>query len=302
MNIQLEPHALTPYFYPLITLNTSMCSQEESPNYNEYNLFCLQTRLRPVLEKLGLAHASINYVPVQRGPRFYIGVMLSDAGLRISLTQHQKNELDNKIRYITTINVTSCLLFSSSTQIWVGNKYIPNLWILSILHYLPVDSTLNPYVNEMDLYVDLSKFADYNQRYELLYKQIIIQLQWYYQAGAVVCNANFAEQWGLVAQILVGLKKIRDQGDALEDDLIGELTDDIGVYVPKWQDIRFAPDRVTFLTDRMAGQKIYPLNLLVEWKEDDLNDYQHIVVDGNIVLVGDYSLNQLKQLVERLSK
>lgn len=257
MNIQPEPHVLTPYFYPQVNVSATGCTDEEEPNYDEYHLFCLKTRLRPFLEKYILPQFSIEFVPTQRGQRFYIGIRLTDAGQRATLSASQQRRLEEKVEQIVTSNRTYCLLYSADADLYLDQtfcrKKIPAVWILSVLPYLPIDPQTNPYVDETHLFVDLTIYPDYDLRYEQMYNQIVKALRDYYRQGAVVCNATFADDWDLYPYILLGLSSIQNEGELLEDEAIAELTDSNGLYLPSWEDVRFAPDRVAFLLTRMAG-------------------------------------------------
>ena len=265
MNIQPEPHVLTPYFYPQVNIGATGCAEEEEPNYDEYNLFCLRTRLRPFLERHISPHLSIEFVPTQRGQRFYIGVRLTDAGQRAELSSSQQRRLEEKVEEIVTLNRMYCLLYSADADLYLDRtfcrKKISAIWILSVLPYLPIDPVANPYVDDTHLFVDLTIYPDYNLRYEQMYSQIERTLRDYYRQGAVVCNATFADEWQLYPYILLGLSSIQNEGELLEDEAIAELTDSNGLYLPSWDDVRFAPDRVEFLFARMAGDSIIRIQI-----------------------------------------
>lgn len=260
MNIQPEPHVLTPYFYPQVNVSATGCTDEEDPNYDEYHLFCLRTRLRPFLERYISPQLTIEFVPTQRGQRFYIGVRLTDAGQRAEISASQQRRLEEKVEEIVTSNRTYCLLYSADADLYLDRTYcrkkIPAIWILSVLPYLPIDPETNPYVDDTHLFVDLTIYPDYDLRYEQMYNQIEKTLRDYYRQGAIVCNASFADDWGLYPYILLGLSSIQNEGELLEDEAIAELTDSNGLYLPTWEDVRFAPDRVEFLIARMAGDPI----------------------------------------------
>lgn len=265
MNVQLEPHVLTPYFYPRINVSATSCTEEEEPNYDEYQLFCLKTRLRPFLEKYNLGHLSIEFVPVQRGNKFYIGIRLTDAGQSVELQPSDQRRLEEKVNEITTVNRTYCLLYSADTELYLDRTYcrkrIPSVWILSVLPYLPIDPVVNPYVDETYLYVDLSIYPDYDLRYDQMYNQIERNLLELYRGGVIACNATFADDWDLAPYLLLGLSIINNEAELLEDEAISELTDSNGLYIPTWNDVRFAPDRVEFLLSRMAGETVVKIQI-----------------------------------------
>lgn len=305
MNIQLEPHVLTPYFYPLLTVSPLNCTEQEESNYNEYNLFCLKTRLRPFLEKHISSALTIEFVPLQRGPRFYIGIRLSDAGERIDLTSKQQRLLEDKVTEITTINRTTCLLFSADVELYLDQfKLIPVVWILSVLPYLPIDPTTNPYVNETHLFVDLDHYSDYNIRYDQMYYQIEKELRDYYRRGAVVCNAYFADIWHLSSYILLGFSSILNEAELLEDEAIAELTDSNGLYLPTWHDVRFAPDRVEFLLSRMAGERIVKIKIHPIQKANVakiLSGRDFLINERHVILYDVQDLDEIKDLMSYIS-
>lgn len=279
MNIQLEPHVLTPYFYPQLNVTATTCSEEEDSNYREYNLFCLKTRLRPFLEKRNLSKLTIEFIPVQRGSRIYIGLRLVDAGERVTLSPKDQHALEEKVKEITTVNRTYCLLYSSDADIYLDERFcrqkIPSYWILSLLPYLPIDPVINPYLDDGYLYVDLSIYLDYDVKYQELYAEIERHLKQLYRQGAIVCNSTFAQQWQLKAQTLLGYSIITNEAELLEDETTSDLTDDTGVYIPIWSDARFAPDRVTFLLSRMADEKYLTLYLHVRstFQQETITNY-----------------------------
>ena len=257
MNTQLQAHALTPYFYPVITVSPTTCTEEPSPNYKEYNLFCLKTRLRPFINRHLGPRYSLGFVPIVRGQRVYMGVRLTDAGEEVLLTSRQTRLLEEKVKESTTVDVNACILFSGDVDIYLQrpscSPRLPRGWILSILPYLPIDRIVNPYVDDQHLYVDLSIYSDYNIRYNKMYDEIEESLRQYYLLGAVACNATFAEVWQLAPNVLYGREEISNEGELLEDEADVQLTDGYGIYIPTWEDVRFAPDRVSFLMERMAG-------------------------------------------------
>jgi hypothetical protein len=310
MNIQLEPHVLTPYFYPRLNIDLLGCTEEGEPNYNEYHLFCLRTRLGPFLEKQDLAQASVEFIPVQRGIRFYIGIRLTDAGVKISLNSKKLRLLEDKIKEITTVQQKTCLLYSAETEVYINRhgcrQKISPLWILSVLPYLPIDPLTNPYVDETHLFVDLSIYPDYNTRYEEMYTQIETTLREYYRRGMIVCNATFAQRWQLVPYILLGISSLDNEEEMDEDEAIAELTDSNGLYEPVWEDVRFAPDRVSFLLERMAGEKIVRVKLNpTPEKKAAIASFlkgRRFLFDHNTLLLLDMtSLDEIRRLVSQVA-
>lgn len=304
MNIHLEPHALTPYFYPRINLNLLGCQPEEDPNYREYDLFCLKTRLLPFLEKWELHRNSIQFVPVQRGDKFLIGIRLVDADVRVDLSTEMQQRLENKIKEITSIDRMSCLLFSSDVEIYVGGKKIPANWITSMLPYISVDPVTNPYLNGMYLYVDLSVYPDYNSKYHQLYDEISRQLLEYYQQGAVICNSTFAEAWSLRPITLLGVPIINSRDEMAEDTILQETTNQNGIYIPTWDNFRFAPDRVSFLLDRMAGNRYIRLRIFPGQEVSIaglIGNLDYLVEGEDLLIFQEVSLIELQQLSEKIS-
>lgn len=306
MNIQLEPHVLTPYFYPQLNVTATTCSEEEDSNYREYNLFCLKTRLRPFLEKRNLSKLTIEFIPVQRGSRIYIGLRLTDAGERVTLSPKDQQALEEKVKEITTINRTYCLLYSSDARIYLDWRFcrqkISSDWILSLLPYLPLDSVINPYLDNGYLYVDLSIYLDYDTKYQELYVEIEKHLRQLYQQGAVVCNSTFAQAWQLTPQTLLGYSSITNEAELLEDETTADLTDETGVYVPIWSDVRFAPDRVVFLLSRMAGEKHVKIHLHIKLlsHQEAIAKYLNKKHKGNFLFESDQNLVILR--IENLTE
>lgn len=194
----------------------------------------------------GASYLTPEFIPVQREERIYIGIRLVDGGERVDLSPKQLRQLNDKVKEITTIDREYCLLFASNTNIYVNRplarKRIPPAWILTILPFIPIDDSINPYLDGTHLYVNLELYPDYIERYNKMYFQLEETLRDYYKRGAIVCDQIFANQWQLTPFLV-------------------DEESTVGVYLPLWQDIRFAPDRVEFLSSRMGGEEGIWLNL-----------------------------------------
>lgn len=306
MNTQYEPQVLTPYYYSVLNISPEGCTEQEANNYNEYNLFCLRTRLVPFLSSQGWGHLSVTFPPIQRGKRMVIGLYLTNAGQKAEFLPREIEKLERKVTEITTVKPEYCILYSSDIPVYYKMKRIPSAWVLSVLPYILIDEHTNPYVDGTHLYVNLSRYGDYNIRYNQMYSEISKILKDYYSWGGVVCNDSFAQKWQLAPYISLGFETIDNVNQLLTDEEIRESTDGNGLYLPTWINNHFAPDRVLFLLERMAGETIIKIkisSLLGQRASlgEYLKDYTFYINDNLLIIEDMKSLGEIQKLVNNLT-
>jgi len=224
---------ITPYFRTLIDRSGLQCGEEPDFNYNSYDLFCLRTKVEPYLKELLNSKVYIIFKSILIGNKMVMTVIPMEGTEIITLSSDLIKKIRDYINSITGNKNQSCLVYDiTNTVIAYDGTKIPNYWIKSVLPYVDISSSFNPFINEIGIYVDLSKDVDYIITYNEIQMNIIEQLKQMYENGYVTNAKSIASLWNLVT---------------LDDKEI--------IYLPQWKDNRFAKNLAEFLLSRLRGDK-----------------------------------------------
>ena len=263
---------LTPYYRTI--LEPEICSLEPETNHTPYELFCLHTQMQIAFVEYELVLSTVQ----DHGRMVWsIGFLLDGKEQTLNSTQLTKA---NSVlsRAIGPYN-HACILLSSGTPIPYRDRMLPEVWLQSVMSFLPVPSEYQPFVSRDEhLYLYLRMTSDdYHEQYENLFLALIDRLVDWYERGVIACTAPFAQRWSLVPDIydndpvisftpeqllreVTLLPDTLEQGwqnrlpQILELEYTGQtLREGYGLYRPSWfcSGIR---DKVEFLISRQADQ------------------------------------------------
>ena len=279
---------LTPYYRTI--LEPEICSLEPETKYTSYELFCLHTQMQMAFEDYELVLST-----VEDHGRMVWSIRFLVDGKEQTLTPTQLGKANSVLAQAVGGYKDACILLSSGTLIPYKDRMLPEVWLQSVLSFLPVPEEYQPFVSRGDhlyLYLRISS-DDYRKEYEDLLFSLIDRLVEWYDRGVIACTAPFGQRWRLVADIydndpvitftperllreVVLLPDQLEQGwerrlpQILEEEYTGQtLREGYGLYRPTW----FAGgirDRVGFLIERQVDQEdviLYNPNLTKNQQE-----------------------------------
>ena len=263
-------NVVTPYFYTITGVYSEGDPNASPPeyNYDEYDLFCLKTRLAPHVKRIGLREASVDswefsFQQILHENVMRITVTISDGGEFVPITSNFHNELQSIVDDITSTNRDYCLLIHSQFNIVYKDLIIDRVWLNSVLKYLPIPSTVvydqvrdttygydsfyssfvpspspppSPPSNVDGVYVKLERKFTYTDAYYRLYMNTLNIIYDFYKRGTIALyttDKEFIELWNL---------------DEYTID-----NNEVKLYYPLWINNWIAPDPTKFLLDRRCG-------------------------------------------------
>lgn len=263
--IHSEP-VFTPYFRPLGNDYPTGCELLPQNNYSPYNLWCLTTKLLVLLDEEFSGcyprYQSYEYLNVMR-----LCVVLYDGSRVFPLNKKQAQQVQGYVDKCCGELQDWCVLFSSKlfsvSQLQKGFSRDQG-WVRSILPFLNVPLEYESKVVDGTFYLKLDPESAYDDDYNTLSVSLDNSLDELWNFGAIVVNphtsGSFLNRWKLSPYI--GIQDVRI-GDAL-------------VYIPSWNDSRFAPSKVDFLKQRLMGEEYISI-ALTQWVEFGLYSRRHSV-------------------------
>ena len=214
-------------------------------NYSTYDLFCLSTRMYPIVHKLLGPEVKISYDTLSLNEltpsigedpdtdKHYLYLKLSNGGKRVTdLTKSETALLEQAISKITSEPDKRCLVFGANTLIFDNQGHrISSIWIRSMLGYVDLPFEYDAILDNNGFLVKLPDELDNFMLVYLELAQTIISLvKQMYHEGYVVTTAELAEKWQLEL-----------------------VTGTIELYRPTWSDTRIAPNLNIFLQRAFKG-------------------------------------------------
>ena len=182
-------------------------------NYEPYDLFCLSTRLYPLVHKVLGADVKISYDTVTSDEvpevatsdvRHYLYIKLSDGGKPLeTLREKDISLLEAAIVRITSEADRRCLVFSVDSLVFDKHgRRISNTWIKSMIQYVAVPFQYDPILTNEGMTVTLPvadiKFGQFHILYSKLSKNIISVLVSMYHDGYIsVQDPTLIKNWDL---------------------------------------------------------------------------------------------------------
>ena len=271
----------TPYAYTVIPINPTDDTRSPKYNYDEYNLFCLRTRLAPHVKSLGLRLAGVDswgirFEPLLDDIIMRIAVVIYNGDVFVPVTDEFYEELQDLVDLICNDTYIEedgqqenikdyCLLIHSTFSIYYKGVMIDKVWLSSVLPYIPLPSTVI-YSQSFDtlygypslylpsgntesdgVYIKLERKFSYTTTYNKLYLQTLDIIHDFYTRGTIILDSqldsNFIQLWGLTQNNVI------------------KTNTNIGVYHPGWINRWIAPNPTKFLLDRRSGIPYIPFSI-----------------------------------------
>jgi hypothetical protein len=245
----------TPYYRTILGNSTELqCEEEPDFNYSPYTIFCLRTKLEATVNSLLGPQYEISFLSVPKDQKMVLGVFIS---LRTEKVEPPK-ELQDAINLFCTQDVTTALLYRVERPLILENgQVIPMAWLTNMLPYVSLSPQLNPFVDTLGLQVDLSRYPEYQNKYQELLQETRRQLSNLYLRGYLLQAGSIADIWNLEVMDIQGL-----------------------LYRPRWMDKSFAPDLVEFLRQRLAGEEY--ISFKVGWNNVVHHFLAQALIERNI--------------------
>lgn len=182
---------ITPYYRTIPNVSTNMCTEEADVNYTPYDLFCLTTKLSLYLIQIKRTYQP-TLISTELNQRMVFTVQVLDGDTPVELTDAERTKLQDVVNKAME-SPRTCPLFSI-----YGYSKFPKVWLSMILPYLTLPPTVNPYIEEGTIYIELDSKTDYMGTYNTLTRSLHDQIENYYKLGVITCDQTFAQQWSLI--------------------------------------------------------------------------------------------------------
>lgn len=222
----------TPYYRTLTTINTVGYDEEADFNYTPYDIFCMETRLCPIVYKLLGRDTEINFISIHENNRMNLKIKLISSNVPDNINKNILNDINDVINYIVTYDKNYCFIDANELYI-AGRGDYPKTWYNQILRYITLPEEYNPYFKDNGIYLSFNPFSDYKKAYNEIVKLILDTLQTYYRDGVVYGASNIHLNWKLE---VIDYNEIKPK-----------------LYKATWKDKRFAPNLVEFLREKING-------------------------------------------------
>lgn len=247
----------TPY-YRTILENGLFYEEEPDFTYSPYLLFCIRTKMEPILTRFLGAEYGLGFITVEKDQKMMLAIEVRLGADPVDVVadfgEETSKEIQDYLNLFTSRDQFTCLVYRvDEPMILEDGRVIPMDWLSNILPYISIPKHFNPFVDDLGLQVDLSRFPDYSDEYGRVLDNVITQIQQMYNNGYILQGAPIAEKWNL------------------------ELADSEGLlYRAKWKDPSFAPDLVAFLRQRLGEEKLIRLNLKRKYRDSVLADLEKL--------------------------
>ncbi len=189
------------YFRTIIDVVPSGCEEEPDFNYTSYILFALKSRIVPWLSKHWDPKLSVTFPSIERNNKMYITVVPIRGGKTIDLSVEMIDDLQKEVNRLTAKPLKGALLISSDS--FISNppaRQIPSSWIDSILPYLGINRSMNPYLDTVGIIVELDRVIDFYNIYYKLLTNVIDNVRSMFDDGYVVDPSNeIINNWNLIS-------------------------------------------------------------------------------------------------------
>lgn len=174
------------------------CIEEARENYRPYDLFSIRTRMTPYVRRNFGDEFSLTFTSTMKNNRMVMVIGVRDNNLDdVLLTDEQKVALSVKIRSLIAEGNSHVMLLPAKHSQSTDDTLMESTWISSILPYIDIDDTYEPYADDEGLYVSLGAEEDYILTYNELITDVMEQLEKMYKEGYVVgISEEVASDWG----------------------------------------------------------------------------------------------------------
>jgi hypothetical protein len=269
----LRNRFITPFTRNIVSTNGG-CIDEPTQNYTTYQLFCLESKLKPIIMKKYGTDVIVQFESLLTDNKYTLTIALLKDDQIYNISESDHKEIQDSIDDMITNQPLVCLLFwnespaylgdvtsltriegSQKHTIWNEGTRISPLWIKNVLPYVITPKEINAFAGPHGLYGTLqpkdniyqisltidsegNPSGRYPDLYNIISISIIRQLQEMYKLGYIINAESIMDNWDL---------------EPLDDQKI--------VFRPTWNDERFAPDLVSFLESRIHGESYIRLEV-----------------------------------------
>ncbi len=229
----------TPYYREMPSSNLFGYEGRGDSNYKPYNVFCLESRLSPIISKLLGNNINLIFKSVKENNRMALKIELVEVAdathIGEAILNHTvvlNDKLQDEVDRIVTENMKYCLI-SRDNLYQIADKKYPKGWFNSVVGYIPLPSEYNPFIRPEGIYLIFNPDSDYKKEYNRLVGNVLDTIKTYYKDGTVYGADSISVPWKLERL-------------------------DVNTVTPRlframWKDRRFAPDLVGFLMDKING-------------------------------------------------
>lgn len=256
---QANAPILTPYAHPIRPINPIEKVRLKPSQVNPYDLFVLQTRLRPILAQIDPA-LDLRFDARPGSTDVPVFIYLMKGCQYLGLQNVEAHYFEQKIRHILQSDFPRhCCLLSNHLTPKVQGRSLPKYWIRSVLPFLVkrIDQQYEPQLLEGQLLVNFKESLDFKDSYNYLYQRLAENLAFMFERGYIVASP-------LERPILRAWR--------LE---IMEEENEIYLCRPSWYDTHITNGHLThFLRTRLLGLREIALPLGSNWADRHLMAYQ----------------------------
>jgi hypothetical protein len=303
---------ITPYFRPIIAEDEPFDNiPAPQSNYMPYDLFVFRTKFERYLYKIAPTY-SFAFVSKIEGDINRLTIELYHGKQFVVLSTEEARRYQNAIDDIFSLHPGWCLLLDIDVMIQEQNTQIPKGWVSALLPFLALNTEVQDVewiLDRGNIYIDLSSHpTDYTDYYKMFRDLVLEKIQVYFARGVIPCSPIFHQNTIEAFE----LEKVHDLIDAFQ------YTGPMYLYEAKWSDTRFAPNKVSFLYDRLQGKDYMSLDVgdnyvrrhfvaaaLYDWMEMRPHlfpkDYKPIF-SGTKVLVPTNNLKECRQWADLVFK
>lgn len=245
----------TPYYRTINNASVYECAEEPDVNYSPYTLFCFNSKIIPSIHQYlrDIPDIDTRLISSQTDDKMHLTLSIikitSNIDEVLTLNERQRTHISALIDRFTSDLTNTCVLIPRDKIINLPDGTpIPPAWTAGMLPYInfngvnvrgtPLTDLIDPFVDELGLQADLSRYPDYLSAYNEITGYAIRQLQRRYLEGYILDASSISEAWSL------------------------EPVDNEGrLFRPNWSDSRFANRMVDFLLSRIDGDKYITLTV-----------------------------------------
>ncbi len=249
--------------------------EEPDYNYDNYTMLSLNSRLSTWIHKNWGENVYITFQGRKKAReqnKLYIIIRPMIGENYLEMTDSMINELQTAFGNINDFK--SVLLYSDEQIILDSGIMIPRQWIRELLPYAYINPELNPYVDDLGLFVRIDNYPDFTEIMQKLSINLVEQLETMYMDGYVYNPpSEIIRKWSL------NTHNIHKE-----------------VYYPSWTDNRItltSGGKYNFIFDRINGKKTidyfvgndnvvkHTLSLMLDTKEITyVGEYARVRVDN----------------------
>jgi hypothetical protein len=277
---------------------TTIEEPDSDCRYTPYKIFILETRLYPMIYDMFRENISIYPKSIYNSEKNRMDVYLKIVKLEkvedeeedepIDLTKEEKELIEKKIIQINTENIDFALIniYELYKSFYFEEKFSFS-WFRSVLEYVGLNNDYLPFIKEEGIYLSFNRNSDYKKAYYDVCKFIVDKIEDFYERGVIVLGniidsekkEKLIENWGLI-----------------------HLDEDNRLFEPDWEDKRFAPNMVNFLTLKIEEnpyiQFLLPDNLvkrhgIIKAMQEDK---KAVIVEGSYLKVEVENLEEARKV------